>query len=549
MGGQLPEPTNLGAWLDLVANEEEAFRAIASEDCPIDAMEKALQLFPELERQVVYNAHAPGKILERVFKNAAWNLTRSTIVEHKNATESILLDALIDEDEDVRRSLAKVTTDANILKILASDDSMRVKFVVARNPNSTSDVLTLLLDPYLPNVAAGVLENPNCTTTIFKFVASQPVWTNSSSNNPYNLTGDWTSSPLLTNAPADMLGDVFAKVLAPYRFHIMKNPHASMSQLLQGINDAEIIGDGEAISSLLKRENLPEEILLSAIAKVTKNLLHKFADYKFLTQRAVNALIELNSIDITVAVINNPTVSGAFLMPLIENKSKKIQNALRQENYTSWEPGASLTSFTTKYVGREQLWAALPRGSSRLIYEVELSIAAEPFIEHFDAKEVSRYDSPSSMLDRDSTFSAYPCVFSELLDEFRESPLGELLESGEDLEPNEDDIVALESASCGFVIHRYFDTVDGGWAVIYSKSTGVSFKVEADTLSGVRDLCVSDALKFLRVGDYGDSTGIYTVFGTVRLNSEILVVEELWFTDQEMKKQIEDGETGAILKF
>ena len=61
MGGQLPEPTNLGAWLDLVANEEEAFRAIASEDCPIDAMEKALQLFPELERQVVYNAHAPGK--------------------------------------------------------------------------------------------------------------------------------------------------------------------------------------------------------------------------------------------------------------------------------------------------------------------------------------------------------------------------------------------------------------------------------------------------------------------------------------------------------
>jgi hypothetical protein len=546
MGGQLPEPTNLDAWLELVANEEGAGRAILSENCPIEAMEKAMQLFPRLESQVVYNAHAPGKILERVFKNADWYSTRSTIVEHKNATESILLDALTDQVEQVRASLAKVTTDAEFLKTLASDDSMSVKFNVARNPNSTSDVLTLLLEPFLPNVAAGVLENPNCTATIFKFVASQSLETDPG---PNNVTGDWTSSPLLANAPADMLGDVFAKVLAPYRFHIMKNPHASMSQLLQGINDAEKIGDGEAIRSLLKRENLPEEILLSAIDKVTKNLLGNLANYKFLTQQAVNALIELNSIDLTVALINNPTVSGAFLMPLIENKSKKIQNALRQENYTSWEPGASLTSFATKYVGREQLWAALSGGSSRSMYEVELSIASEPFIERFDGKEVSRYDSPSSMLDRDSTFSAYPCVFGELLDEFRESPLGELLESGEGLEPTENDFVALESESWGYFVHRHFDTVDGGWDVIYSKSTGVSFNVEADTLSDVRDLCVSNALKFLRVGDYGDSMGIYKIFGTVRLNSELLVVEELWFTDQGMKKQIEDGETGAMLEF
>jgi hypothetical protein len=388
--------------------------------------------------------------------------------------------------------------------------------------------LNLLLEPYLQNVAAGVLENPNCTPTIFKAVAAKPI------------EEGWIPDPLLTLAPADMIEEIYGRVPESERFYVLKNPNASEALLIKVLADCSTIYDEGSIKSLLKRNNLPEEILLAAINKVAEHRLMPFAMYKFLTKRGVDTLIGFNSIDLTIELIANPSVTGAFLMPLAKNKSKKVQNALQRRTYSAFNVNREWSE--VPYVGREELWAALPGGSSKIKYDVSLSFAAQPFEEDFDADSVSGWDSSQSMIGHgDSAYEAFPCLLGDFLDEFRDSPLGALLESDEDIEPDEQNVVALEVEASGFSIYKEIVTDEGGCSILYGKNTDVSIVVDAYSLGDAKKICVKNALKFLRVGDRanGEIFDIFQIFGTVRLDQDVLVASELWFTDDDTQKYIE----------
>jgi hypothetical protein len=56
----LPDPSDIDAWLEVVSDADRAGAAIRSESCPEKAMERALQLFPDLDSQIIYNPATPS---------------------------------------------------------------------------------------------------------------------------------------------------------------------------------------------------------------------------------------------------------------------------------------------------------------------------------------------------------------------------------------------------------------------------------------------------------------------------------------------------------
>lgn len=346
MPKNLPDPNNLEAWLEIVDDESMAHTAIRSESCPVKAMEKALRNFPNLESQVVYNTETPSHILESVFMRAGWGGTRSSIVTHKNVTEKILRAALSDPDDFVRSKVAEKTSDAETLLILSKDPSHSVRFDVARNPHSNSQVLTSLLETYEDSVAAGIIENRNCTPTIFNAIAAK------------TIQPGWISNPLLTHAPAEMIEEIYARVPAAERYYLMKNPKAPSHLLMSLFKDPVEGGSRFAINqstpAFLLRTDLSDELLISALAICEP---WGFALRKSISPALAKALIALKSVDLKLTLIGNPVVTGEMLMDLVNDKSKKVQDALKSRTYFGCDDDGNYRHIP--YQNREKLWEAL----------------------------------------------------------------------------------------------------------------------------------------------------------------------------------------------
>lgn len=532
---ELPAPEDIQGWLDRVEVEANARGAVIYDKCPVPAIEKAIELFPDLLSQVCYNKEAPAHLLERAYEELS-SFTKTSVVKHKNATAKILAAAVVNPDLDVREAAAAVATDLNQIRRLAKDASMSLRFDLAKNPNTPSEVLADLLEPYYRNVAAQILENPNCTHELFREIAEKPIVDQDDSE----ISGTWVAEPLLSKAPPEMLEGLFRRFSEKDRQYVILNPNASIAMLGEMFDGIERIYDGKLISNLLKRNDLPDELVLKAIKKVREDLVTIFAGWSGISQAVVEGLYTQKSIDVNLTLIQNPNVTGQMLMPLVKDKSKKIRNALAERTYKVYDEHYRSTD--TPYEGRDELWAALDGGVAVKRFEVSLHIVSDPVPSQMPADWIEGWDSVEAFLANGSADSAYPGLQADLQSEMHDSPLAELLETADDAEPDNYGVIALAYEASSFTYYKHVFLDDGFCEILYAKCVDVEFKFQAESLDEVRKKVTESALQLLRVVDGEDTSyagPIYQIFGTVRLNNEFLVSNEIWFEDKETKDFIE----------
>jgi hypothetical protein len=375
----LPDPQDADAWLDLVADLDKARVAIRSESCPEQAMQRAIQLFPELESQIVYNSATPSYLLEELFNRATWSGTRSTIVEHANSTNKILEVAAQDSDSHVRKSVAERIKSETVLKQLAEDSEPMVRIGVARNPFASSDILKILIRPLVPNLVAAVLQNRNCTDDIFRQIANS------------QMDEDWLPEPLLAQAPADLIENLYRQAPKNKRYYLLQNLNAPESLLLElfseEVPDQSYFSITNSIKFLFKRETLSEELFLAALNRSPEISRFEFARYQRLTQPMVSSLIKLKSVDLKLSLISNESINGELLIPLVKDKSKKVQSALRERTYFGQDLDGKYKELP--YKNRDQLWSALESGGNSLTKRKlsQNSAIAEIFSSTFSNKD------------------------------------------------------------------------------------------------------------------------------------------------------------------
>jgi hypothetical protein len=377
----LPDPRDIDAWLEVIADLDKAQVAIRSESCPEQAMQRALQLFPDLESQIVYNPVTPTYMLEEIYKRATWSGTRSTIVKHVNSSERILEIASKDSDSHVRMSVAERVKSESILEQLAKDSDQMVRIGVAQNPYATSKILKLVIEPLVPNSAAAVLQNRNCTEEIFRQVAMS------------QMDADWLPEPLLALAPEDLIFDIYSRAPKNKRYYVLKNLKAPESLLLElfseEVPDQSHFPLTNSLKNMLNREKLSEEVFLAALKRAPEISRFEFARYIGLSQAMVDALIAMNSVELKLALISNSSVNGELLLGLVNDKSKKVQSALREETYFGKDSEGKYGNL--RYQNRDQLWATLklgvtPKSKKKLSQN---SAIAEIFKSVFTMKEFS----------------------------------------------------------------------------------------------------------------------------------------------------------------
>jgi hypothetical protein len=350
----LPDPSDIDAWLEVVSDADRAGAAIRSESCPEKAMERALQLFPDLDSQIIYNPATPSYILEAIYKRAGYSGTRSSVVQHKNATEVIWELASQDSDKSVRRGVAERIKSSATLEKLAQDSEQSVRYGVAENPHTPSSVLEILTNPIEIYIAAAVLKHKNCTPEIFRTIAKG------------EIDSDWLPEPLLSLAPKELILDIYNRAPQSKRYYILKNPLAPETLLLELLEQA---APQEAYSALvnsipflLKREEISQELFLALLKSAPETTLFQFAGYKNHSQASVDAIIAKKSVELKISLIGNSSIHGDMLLSLIGDKSKKVQSALREKTYFGHHPDGSFKALP--YENRDSLWAALESGAA-----------------------------------------------------------------------------------------------------------------------------------------------------------------------------------------
>ncbi len=462
MPKNLPDPENLEAWLEVVDDESMAQTAIRNEKCPVKAMEKAIQKFPNLDGQVVYNSATPSHILENVYNRAGWGGTRSTIVEHKNVTDKILKLAASDPDEYVRSKVAERTSNSTTLELLSKDNSDSVRFNVARNPNSTPAILENVLDPYKQNIAAGVIANPNCTPLLFELIAKRPI------------EPGWIAEQLLAYAPQNMIEEIYSRVPEDEKPYVMKNLNAPIHLLL-----SLFVGPNSKRSSFLIREStqvfltrldLTDELLIAGFNASESPL---FARFKPMTIALARAIIARKSVDLKVALIGNPTASGEMLMDLVKDKSKKVQEALKARSYYGYDSSKKYGQIP--FENRENLWDALDGGGesktlkSKLNQKSALEKIFSSNFTHDDLVQTTRIyreslksnfapTSESELLDAAANSDQRDRIFACLL--IRAAQLGLIPPSKLTDNENHSCMYRVEGATLDYVVKPFFETFD-----------------------------------------------------------------------------------------
>lgn len=86
---ELPASDDLQGWLDRVEVEANARGAVIYDKCPVPAIDKAIDLFPDLLSQVCYNKEAPDHLLERAYEKLS-AFTKTSVVKHRMLQRRLL---------------------------------------------------------------------------------------------------------------------------------------------------------------------------------------------------------------------------------------------------------------------------------------------------------------------------------------------------------------------------------------------------------------------------------------------------------------------------
>ena len=349
----LPDPGNIEAWCEVVLDSDAAHAAVRNENCPPKALEIALRSHPELDSAIASNPNAPSEILERIFQSSNWYGTKNSVVGHKNATSRIFELALVDKEEAVRTALAQTTSDEGHLKVLANDSEEVVRRFVASNNSASKRVLTTLVGDKENSVIAAVIGNKQCDAELFDLAASR------------DLTERTLAEPILSRAYPELIDELLEKIPHPFHIFLLQNPSAPESKILKVLENAAPEGImtftlNLAIRILLKREKVSSQVLSKLIPHCDNNNLTEIASLSYLPPEIAEVVLQSKLIDIRLVAIANPAVPSSILIPLIKDKSKKVQAALANRTYYGkTDSGWGYLD----YENRDELWQALESGA------------------------------------------------------------------------------------------------------------------------------------------------------------------------------------------
>jgi hypothetical protein len=542
-----PKKDDEKAWLEFVNNPKTVHIAVVDADCPISALRKAIELFPDELNQIAFNPEAPSELLEIAYssKNVSdWH--RRAIVEHKNVTLKILAKAILHKDEDIRVAVATNTKDLAQIKELAKESSQSIRVNLAENPHTPSEVLEILIKPYARHIAARVLENPNCTEAIFKQIAKMPFV----DKDDTNISGYWVTDPLLGKAPISMLTDIFERSPHRERHYVFKNPNATIEMIREVFDKNECIYDTNSMNALLRRNDLPNDLILLAMKKVRKDYVTKFAYMPRITKPIVDALLKFKSKEINLALIGNQSIDGETLMPLVKAKSREILVALAKRTYPSGYDKETRKNIEVPYKDRESLWEVVdPLVSKDSRFHVSLILHGQPCSQTFEQAEWLDDDDSEvtieivqNLLYSNNEHEGISIVIShQALSELKVTPLSDLLDFiSEDENGSESDLEVFEESKLddsGFEILEYEVDSSGDLEVYYYKWVQFSFSLKASSLSEVKNACISYIPKHLELWDESVSSTllIHKIIGSAgKVGEKLEAIEEQWYLDDSL---------------
>ena len=542
-----PKKDDEEAWLEFVSNPKTVHIAVVDADCPLIALKRAIELFPDELNQIAFNPEAPSELLEVAYLSPnVSNWHRRAIVEHNHVTLKILSQAIHHEDEEIRAAVATSTNDLAQIKKLSKEPSQHIRLNLAKNPSTPSKVLEVLIKPYARHIAALVLENPNCTDEIFKQISEMPFVDKDDSN----ISGYWVTDPLLAKAPKSMLAKLFERSPQSERHYVFKNPHATIEMIREVIVQNECIYDTNSMDVFLQRDDLPDDLILLALKKVRKDYVINFAYMPKVSQTIVNALLALKSKEIYLALISNRNIDGEMLMPLVKIKSNEVLMALAKRTYFSSYDKETGKGIELEYKKRESLWElvdSLINKNSR--FEVSLVLYGQPYSQIFErADRLNDNDSEITievvkhLLYRNYDQVGVSVVIpNELLNEFKKSPLSDLLDfiSEDDNEFGSNSVVFEESRldGSGFEVLEYEVESGGDLDVYCCQWVQISFTLKASSVAETRNTCVSHIPKYLEIWQesVNSTVPIYKITGSAgRVGGKFEAIKEEWFLHESL---------------
>lgn len=541
-----PPKEDENAWLEFVSNPATVQSALIDKDCPLVALERAIELFPDKLGQIAFNPLAPSALLELAYESVlVSDLHKKVIVEHKNVTKRILSLAIHHRSENLRAAAAKGIDDPELIRELAKDPNQSVRFYLAQNPFTPRETLEDLIDPYARNVAAQVLKNPHCTEEIFKRIAKMPFVEKDDSN----VTGYWVVEPLLANAPKEMLDSLLERAPHNERHHALKNPHVTVEMMRTIFDSTKCIQNAESINAFSQKSDLPDDLVLLAIRKIKKEFISHLARFVQNSKAVVDALIAFKSKEIYLSLISNKNVEGQLLSPLIETNSDEVLRALAKRTYSYYDKEAK-ESIDIQFKNRESLWEvvdSLINRDSRI--ELSLRLYGQPFIQTFNLKQEEWFFNEHSVLTRetvekllygDEEQNVISLVIpNELLNDFEKTPLNVLADFiCEDDDGWSDWAMFDESRldDCGFEILGFEVEPSGNLKVNYCKWVHISFSLKVLDAAEARSACVTYIPEYLRVWEQisNDLFLIYRVLGSLKNNGLQSELMEEWYLDESL---------------
>lgn len=542
-----PKRDDEKAWLEFVSNPKTVHSAVVDAECPISALRKAIELFPDELNQIAFNPEAPSELLEIAYSSTIvsdWH--RRAIVEHKNVTLEILAKAILHKDEDIRVAVATSTKDQAQIKELAKESSQSIRVNLAENPYTPSEVLEIIIKPYARHIAARVLENPNCTEAIFEHIAKMPFV----EKDDTNILGYWVIDPLLGKAPISMLAEIFERSPQRERHYIFKNPNATVEMIREVFDKNECIYDTNSMNALLRRNDLPDDLILLAMKKVRKDYVINFAYMPGITKPIVDELLKRKSKEINLALIGNQSVDGQTLMPLVKAKSREVLVALAKRTYSSGYDEETRKYIEVPYKNRESLWEVVdPLVSKDSRFDVSLVLHGQPYSQTFEQAEWLDDDDSEATIDivrnllydNDEHEGISIVISHEAISELKMTPLSDLLDFiSEDENGPESDWEIFEDSKLddsGFEILEFEVGSSGDLEVYYYKWVQFSFSLKASSLSEVKSSCISYIPRYLELWDekVSDTLLIYKIIGTAgKAGEKPEVVEEKWYLDDSL---------------
>ena len=373
MAENLPNPNDIQAWLDFVLDEKSAAVAVKNELCPPKALEEALRLFPSLLFSLIHNPAAQKATLKEAYialqnpYQLIHNNLRARIIDHKNSDDSIFELAVGDPDWYVRKKIAGRTKSADLLGKLSLDQNVPVlesvasniacpaetllklassnvvfPTVIAKNPSTPKVALEIICENAEPRVLTLVIQHPNCDGIIREKIAH---------NGPFEIN---VYQKLLDYADKDLFLKLMDILSDENKILLIRSEYAAEDLVREMITNKKIDSSSgmfvHAVDKLLLREEISDDILL-AIAK--HGFYSSLAKRRNLPEKIIEIIVLKGSVADKCYLIDNPSITGIQLQPLLKDKSKNIRRSLLKETYMLKVDGM-YAEF--KFENRDNLW-------------------------------------------------------------------------------------------------------------------------------------------------------------------------------------------------